>query len=214
MLKDGDNKKFGCSGCFGCLGIILLIILLFSACSAIFGNSDDESEDTTPKTEENSKKEEDTSSEEDKTSTSDDDTKNNTSDDTVAKEVEHTPVDDSITKEDEHTPPDDTVYGKLTQPHAGKNPIVIGDFIYILGDHGEISQIEEDFSKFPTDKNLDKNLLNAHARDLMAKDAELVSNISDSEQKYHSNSINKDYYVSLTFNERGNVSSLIVSSFK
>ncbi|MTV22679.1 hypothetical protein [Staphylococcus delphini] len=197
-----ENSSSGCSGCFGCFGIVLLIILLFSGCSALFGNSnEDNSEDTNPKTEANSKKDEKTSIKEEKES-SKEDVKN-----------DNTKVNSTVEKY-EVTPEDDTVYGKLTAPHDNNQVVVVDDMTYILGDNDEILQAEKGFSKLPLDKHLDKNLLNEHAKDYMAKDAEFVSNISDTEQKYHSKSLNKDYYVTLVLNEHDNVNRLIVSSIK
>ncbi|NBK47122.1 hypothetical protein EON06_05025 [Staphylococcus delphini] len=200
--SSGCSGCFGCLGCFGCFGIVLLIILLFSGCSALFGNSDeDNSEDTNPKTEANSKKDEKTSIKEEKESAKED-VKN-----------DNTKVNSTVEK-NEVTPEDDTVYGKLTAPHDNNQVVVVDDMTYILGDNDEILQAVKGFSKLPLDKNLDKNLLNEHAKDYMAKDAEFVSNISDTEQKYHSKSLNKDYYVTLVLNEHGNVNRLIVSSIK
>lgn len=111
-------------------------------------------------------------------------------------------------------PEDNTVYGKLTKKHSNSNTAVIDDMTYVLGDNDEILQAEKDFSDLPLDKNKDKNFLNEHAKDLMAKDAEFVSNISDTEQKYHSKSLNKDYYVTFSLADDGKVRNLIVSSFK
>lgn len=200
--SSGCSGCFGCLGCFGCFGIVLLIILLFSGCSALFGNSDeDNSEDTNPKTEANSKKDEKTSIKEEKESAKED-VKN-----------DNTKVNSTVEK-NEVTPEDDTVYGKLTAPHNNNQVVVVDDMTYILGDNDEILQAEKGFSKLPLDKNLDKNLLNEYAKDYMAKDAEFVSNISDTEQKYHSKSLNNDYYVTLVLNEHGNVNRLIVSSIK
>ncbi len=85
---------------------------------------------------------------------------------------------------------------------------------YVLSDKDKILQAEKDFSNLPLDKNTDKNFLNEHAKDLMAKDTEFVSNKSDTEQKYHSKSLNKDYYVTLSLTDEGKVKSLIVSSFE
>ncbi|PCF49711.1 heterocycloanthracin/sonorensin family bacteriocin [Staphylococcus delphini] len=200
--SSGCSGCFGCLGCFGCFGIVLLIILLFSGCSALFGNSDeDNSEDTNPKTEVNSKKDEKTSIKEEKESAKED-VKN-----------DNTKVNSTVEK-NEVTSEDDTVYGKLTAPHDNKQVVVVDNMTYILGDNDEILQAEKGFSKLPLDKNLDKNLLNEHAKDYMAKDAEFVSNISDTEQKYHSKSLNKDYYVTLVLNEHGKVNRLVVSSVK
>ncbi|UXS36009.1 hypothetical protein [Staphylococcus delphini] len=197
-----ENSSSGCSGCFGCFSIVLLIILLFSGCSALFGNSDeDNSEDTNPKTEANSKKDEKTSIKKEKESAKED-VKN-----------DNTKVNSTVEK-NEVTPEDNTVYGKLTAPHDNNQVVVVDNMTYILGDNDEILQAEKGFSKLPLDKNLDKNLLNEHAKDYMAKDAEFVSNISDTEQKYHSKSLYKDYYVTLVLNEHGNVNRLIVSSIK
>ncbi|HGH5561136.1 hypothetical protein [Staphylococcus pseudintermedius] len=113
------------------------------------------------------------------------------------------------------TPEDDTVYGKLTAPHDNNKMVVVVDGItYVIGDNDEILRAEKSFSKLPLDKNLDKSFLNEHAKDLMAKDAEFVSNLSDTEQKYHSKSLNKDYYVTLVLNEFGKVNGLIVSSIQ
>ncbi|MDP4447471.1 hypothetical protein [Staphylococcus hyicus] len=111
-------------------------------------------------------------------------------------------------------PEDNTVYGKLTKKHQNNSVAVIEDVTYTLGENDKILQAEKDFSDLPLDKNTDKNFLNEHAKDLMAKDAEFVSNTSDTEQKYHSKSLNKDYYVTLTLDDNGKVRSLIVSSFK
>ncbi|EGQ2730481.1 hypothetical protein [Staphylococcus pseudintermedius] len=203
MLIRKDENRSGCSGCFGCFGIVLLIILLFSGCSAIFGNSDeDDTEDTSPKTEDNSKKESETSDKEEKTSA-----KENVENDNTKT--------DSTVEKNEVTPEDDTVYGKLTAPHDNNKMVVVVDGItYVIGDNDEILRAEKSFSKLPLDKNLDKSFLNEHAKDLMAKDAEFVSNLSDTEQRYHSKSLNKDYYVTLVLNEFGKVNGLIVSSIQ
>lgn len=189
---EGNQKKKennnGCSGCLGCFGIIFLILLLIGGCSAIF--TDDNSNDDTDKiTEERSKPKE-------------------------AVDKGNSEVQKKSKKKDKETPSNNTVYGKLTKKHNNTNPVVIGDMTYILGDDDEILQAEKDFSNLPLDKNTDKNFLNEHAKDLMTKDAELVSNKSDTEQKYHSKSLNKDYYVTLSLTDDGNVRSLIVSSFE
>ncbi|PCF75651.1 hypothetical protein B4W72_02235 [Staphylococcus delphini] len=216
MSKRKENSCSGCSGCFGCFscfgcfGIVLLIILLFSGCSALFGNSDeDNSEDTNPKTEANSKKDEKTSIKEDE-KTSIKEEKESAKEDV---KNDNTKVNSTVEK-NEVTPEDDTVYGKLTAPHDNNQVVVVDGMTYILGDNDEILQAEKGFSKLPLDKNLDKNLLNEHAKDYMAKDAEFVSNISDTEQKYHSKLLNKDYYVTLVLNEHGKVNRLVVSSVK
>lgn len=120
----------------------------------------------------------------------------------------------SETKKKKITPEDNTVYGKLTRKHNDNNPVVIEDMTYVLSDKDKILQAEKDFSNLPLDKNTDKNFLNEHAKDLMAKDTEFVSNKSDTEQKYHSKSLNKDYYVTLSLTDEGKVKSLIVSSFE
>ncbi|EOW3694004.1 hypothetical protein ACOW2U_001511 [Staphylococcus pseudintermedius] len=112
------------------------------------------------------------------------------------------------------SPEDNTVYGKLTKKHDDNSVVVIDDMTYILGDNDEILQAEKDFSDLPLDQNTDKNFLNEHAKDLMAKDVEFVSNKSDTEQKYHSKSLDKDYYVTFSLNDDGNVRSVIVSSFE
>ncbi|MCE5711980.1 hypothetical protein JL837_01895 [Staphylococcus pseudintermedius] len=201
MLIRKDENRSGCSGCFGCFGIVLLIILLFSGCSAIFGNSDeDDTEDTSPKTEDNSKKESETSDKEETTSSKEENTENDNS---------KTDLNDG---EINTTPEDDTVYGKLSQPHGNNKIVNVDDTLYILNDNDEILQAEKSFSKLPLDKNLDKNLLNEHIKDYMAKDAEFVSNLTDTKQKYHSKSLNKDYYVQLVLDEHGNVNRLIISS--
>ncbi|HHD6773830.1 TPA: hypothetical protein ACOT7X_002580 [Staphylococcus aureus] len=122
--------------------------------------------------------------------------------------------DKNTDKKNIKTPDDNTVYGKLTKKHEDSNVVTVDDITYILGDNSKILQAEKEFSNLPLDKNTDKNFLNEHAKDLMTKDAELVSNISDTEQKYHSKSLNKDYYVTVTLNEERKVKSLIVSSFK
>ncbi|PCF83374.1 hypothetical protein [Staphylococcus delphini] len=189
--KKEDNKK----GRLGCLGIIVLIILVFGGCSALFGNDEDKQKNDAEKqtqkaTDEQSKKQDDKKTQqkekkEDKTS--------------EAKKVRAE---------------SGTVYGKLTKKHDDNSVVVIDDMTYILGDNDEILQAEKDFSDLPLDKNTDKNFLNEHAKDLMAKDAEFVSNKSDTEQKYHSKSLNKDYYVTLSLSDDGNVRSLIVSSFE
>ncbi|HAR6230940.1 TPA: hypothetical protein I1723_000551 [Staphylococcus pseudintermedius] len=200
MLIRKDENRSGCSGCFGCFGIVLLIILLFSGCSAIFGNSDeDDTEDTSPKTEDNSKKESETSDKEEKTSAKENAENDNTKTDSTDGEINTTPE-------------DDTVYGKLSQPHGNNKIVNVDDTLYILNDNDEILQAEKCFSKLPLDKNLDKNLLNEHIKDYMAKDAEFVSNLTDTKQKYHSKSLNKDYYVQLVLDEHGNVNRLIISS--
>ncbi|MCE5687343.1 hypothetical protein JL786_00960 [Staphylococcus pseudintermedius] len=201
MLIRKDENRSGCSGCFGCFGIVLLIILLFSGCSAIFGNSDeDDTEDTSPKTEDNSKKESETSDKEETTSSKEENTENDNS------------KTDLTDGEINTTPEDDTVYGKLSQPHGNNKIVNVDDTLYILNDNDEILQAEKSFSKLPLDKNLDKNLLNEHIKDYMAKDAEFVSNLTDTKQKYHSKSLNKDYYVQLFLDEHGNVNRLIISS--
>ncbi|EHV5274715.1 hypothetical protein K0T78_000751 [Staphylococcus pseudintermedius] len=201
MLIRKDENRSGCSGCFGCFGIVLLIILLFSGCSAIFGNSDeDDTEDTSPKTEDNSKKESETSYKEETTSSKEENTENDNS------------KTDLTDGEINTTPEDDTVYGKLSQPHGNNKIVNVDDTLYILNDNDEILQAEKSFSKLPLDKNLDKNLLNEHIKDYMAKDAEFVSNLTDTKQKYHSKSLNKDYYVQLVLDEHGNVNRLIISS--
>ncbi|EGQ3474760.1 hypothetical protein IS850_000652 [Staphylococcus pseudintermedius] len=198
MLIRKDENRSGCSGCFG---IVLLIILLFSGCSAIFGNSDeDDTEDTSPKTEDNSKKESETSDKEETTSSKEENTENDNS------------KTDLTDGEINTTPEDDTVYGKLSQPHGNNKIVNVDDTLYILNDNDEILQAEKSFSKLPLDKNLDKNLLNEHIKDYMAKDAEFVSNLTDTKQKYHSKSLNKDYYVQLVLDEHGNVNRLIISS--
>ncbi|ELD8115245.1 hypothetical protein QJK06_000286 [Staphylococcus pseudintermedius] len=46
--------------------------------------------------------------------------------------------------------------------------VVVDDMTYILGDDDKILQAEKDFSDLPLDQNTDKNLLNEHAKDLMA----------------------------------------------
>lgn len=117
-------------------------------------------------------------------------------------------------KKEKTAPKDNTVYGKLTKKHNDNTTVVIDDMTYVLGDNDIILQAEKDFSDLPLDQNTDKNFLNEHAKDLMAKDAELVSNKSETEQKYHSKSLNKDYYVTLSINDEGKVKSLIVSSFE
>ncbi|WP_086427874.1 hypothetical protein [Staphylococcus cornubiensis] len=206
MLTKENEKKSGCSGCFGCLGIVLLIILLFSGCSAFFGDSHKDKDHESPKTEEKSKKEEKSPSKEEKENT----------------EIDNSKADLTVEKVN-IAPEDDTVYGKLSQPHNNNNSVVVVDDVtyvlvvvddvtYVLGENDEILQAEKSFSKLPLDKNLDKNFLNEHAKDYMAKDAEFVSNITDTEQKYHSKSLNKDYFVTLVLNEHGNVNQLIVSS--
>ncbi|MRI05059.1 hypothetical protein GB868_02960 [Staphylococcus pseudintermedius] len=213
MLMRKDENRSGCSGCFGCFGIVLVIILLFSGCSAIFGNSDEnDTEDTSPKTEDNSKKESETSDKEEKTSAKE-------KEETTSSKEENTESDNSKTDltdgEVNMTPEDGTVYGKLSKPHDDNKMVVVVDgMTYVLGENDEILQAEKSFSKLPLDKNLDKSLLNEHAKDLMAKDVEFVSNLSDTEQKYHSKSLNKDYYVTLVLNEYGKVNRLIVSSIQ
>lgn len=106
------------------------------------------------------------------------------------------------------------MYGKLTKKHNDSSMVVVDDMTYILGDDDKILQAEKDFSDLPLDQNTDKNLLNEHAKDLMAKDVEFVSNKSDMEQKYHSKSLNKDYYITFSINDEGKVTKIIVSSFK
>ncbi len=189
--KKEDNKK----GCLGCLGIIVLIILVFGGCSALFGNDEDKQKNDAEKqtqkaTDEQSKKQDDKK--------------------TQQKEKKE----DKTSETKKVRPEDDTVYGKLTKKHDDNSVVVIDDMTYILGDNDEILQAEKDFSNLPLDKNTDKNFLNEHAKDLMVKDAEFVSNKSDTEQKYHSESLNKDYYVTLSLTDDGNVRSLIVSSFE
>ncbi|MCO4346648.1 hypothetical protein MTQ93_11410 [Staphylococcus agnetis] len=112
------------------------------------------------------------------------------------------------------SPKNNTVYGKLTKKHDDNGVVVIDDTTYTLGEDDKILQAEIDFSDLPLDKNIDKNFLNEHAKDLMAKDAEFVSNESDTEQKYHSKSLGKDYYVTFSLNDEGKATTLIVSSFK
>ncbi|EKI4610879.1 hypothetical protein PCV59_001068 [Staphylococcus pseudintermedius] len=112
------------------------------------------------------------------------------------------------------SPEDNTVYGKLTKKHKDSSMVVVDDMTYILGDNDEILQAEKDFSDLPLDQNTDKKFLNEHAKDLMAKDAEFVSNKSETEQKYHSKSLKKDYYVTFSLNDEGKVISIIVSSFE
>ncbi|QHW36869.1 hypothetical protein GZH82_05790 [Staphylococcus ursi] len=92
--------------------------------------------------------------------------------------------------------------------------VVINGTTYLLGDTDNILQAEKSFGKFPVDRNIDKEFLNQHARDYMADDAEFVSNISDIKQKYHSKSLNKDYYVSYVLGDKGQVLSVIISSLK
>ncbi|AKS69640.1 hypothetical protein RN70_09075 [Staphylococcus schleiferi] len=191
--KKDENKK----GCLGCLGIIVLIILVFGGCSALFGNDEDkqksDTETQTQKaTDEQSKKQ----------------------DEKKTQQKEKKEAKTSETKKKKITPEDNTVYGKLTRKHNDNNPVVIEDMTYVLSDKDKILQAEKDFSNLPLDKNTDKNFLNEHAKDLMAKDAEFVSNKSDTEQKYHSESLNKDYYVTLSLTDKGKVKSLIVSSFE
>lgn len=190
--KKDENKK----GCLGCLGIIVLIILVFGGCNALFGNDEDKQKNDAEKqtqktTEEQSIKQDDK---------------------TQQKEKKESKT--SETKKEKVRPEDNTVYGKLTKKHNNNNPVVIDDMTYILGDNDDILQAEKDFSNLPLNKNTDKNFLNEHAKDLMAKDAEFVSNKSDTEQKYHSESLNKDYYVTLSLTDKGKVKSLIVSSFE
>lgn len=190
--KKEDNKK----GCLGCLGIIVLIFLVFGGCNALFGNDEgkqknDAEKQTQKATEEQSTKQDDK---------------------TQQKEKKESKT--SETKQEKVRPEDNTVYGKLTKKHNNNNPVVIDDMTYILGDNDDILQAEKDFSNLPLDKNTDKDFLNEHAKDLMAKDAEFVSNKSDTEQKYHSESLNKDYYVTLSLTDDGNVRSLIVSSYE
>lgn len=112
------------------------------------------------------------------------------------------------------SPENNTAYGKLTKKHNDSSMVVVDDMTYILGDDDKILQAEKDFSDLPLDQNTDKNLLNEHAKDLMAKDVEFVSNKSDMEQKYHSKSLNKDYYITFSINDEGKVTKIIVSSFK
>ncbi|TJY14113.1 hypothetical protein [Staphylococcus chromogenes] len=190
QTKD-ENKK----GCLGCLGIILLIILVFGGCSALFGNDEDKQKKDTEKqmqkaTDEQSKKQDE------------------------KKTQEKEKQEDKTSETKKVRPEDNTVYGKLTKKHNNNNPVVIDDMTYILGDNDDILQAEKDFSNLPLNKNTDKNFLNEHAKDLMAKDAEFVSNKSDTEQKYHSESLNKDYYVTLSLTDDGKVRSIIVSSFE
>lgn len=163
-----------------------------------------------PKNWRQSKKESETSNKEENTSDKEKEEK------TLSKEEntenDNTKADLTVDKNEVNLE-DDTVYGKLSAPHDNNKMVVVVDGItYVLGDDDEILRAEKSFSKLPLDKNLDKSFLNEHAKDLMAKDAEFVSNLSDTEQKYHSKSLNKDYYVTLVFNEYGKVNRLIVSS--
>lgn len=190
--KKDENKK----GCLGCLGIIVLIILVFGGCNALFGNDEDKQKNDAEK--QTQKTTEEQSIEQD--------------DKTQQKEKKESKT--SETKKEKVRPEDNTVYGKLTRKHNDNNPVVIEDMTYVLSDKDKILQAEKDFSNLPLDKNTDKNFLNEHAKDLMAKDAEFVSNKSDTEQKYHSESLNKDYYVTLSLTDKGKVKSLIVSSFE
>lgn len=189
--KKDENKK----GCLGCLGIIVLIILVFGGCSALFGNDEDKQKNDAEKqtqkaTDEQSKKQDD------------------------KKKATKRKKEDKTSEAKKVRPKDDTVYGKLTKKHDDNSVVVIDDMTYILGDDDEILQSEKSFSDLPIDPNIDRNFLNEHAKDLMADDAKFMTNKTDTEQIYHSPSLNKDYYVTFSLDEEGNVIKLIVSSFE
>ncbi|MDO5374965.1 MAG: hypothetical protein Q4F01_02050 [Staphylococcus rostri] len=110
---------------------------------------------------------------------------------------------------------DNKVYGKLTNgKEKSSSPVTIDDVTYILGNNNKILQAEKDFSNVPLDKEMDKNHLNEHIKELMSDDAKFVSDESDNEQKYHSEKLNKDYFVTYSLNDDGKVTSIIVSSFQ
>jgi FtsZ-interacting cell division protein ZipA len=114
------------------------------------------------------------------------------------------------------TASENKVYGKLNDSKSnGQNPYYDKEdkTTYTLGENKVILQVDKDFSDLPLDTKLDSNLLKQHAQDYMEYDAELIQKTNSNEFKYYSKNLNKNYSVLYSLNAKGQVISLIISSF-
>lgn len=112
---------------------------------------------------------------------------------------------------------ENTLYGKLTDKDAKINGgIAINkkrSVTYLLGDNKKILQVEKDFDTLPLNKELDHELIKEHTKDYMNDDVE-ITNDEENSKTYHSKKLDKDYYVTYSLNEKGEIVRIIVSSFK
>ena len=110
-----------------------------------------------------------------------------------------------------------TVYGKMTDKDAKYNGTIAinkkDSIRYIVDENMKILQVEKDFNDIPLDKNLDHEHIKEHATDFMNDDAK-VTHEEENSKTYHSEKLGKDYYVTYSLNEKGEIITIIVSKFK
>ncbi|MBC9873659.1 hypothetical protein [Macrococcoides bohemicum] len=185
-------------GCLGCLGAWFLISILVGGCSALF--TKDESVDDELKKYE---KELATTEEEKK------------EDEKLDKEIEK-----QLKELDKKAVgSDNKVFGAFNDLSAE----IVSDGVYYdkknkiryLHDNDYIYWIEKGFdTKLGINASMDKEFIIDHAKDYMESDAIKTTDLSDHEFVFHSNKINKDYYVTISITDNNIVDRVIITSIK
>lgn len=88
------------------------------------------------------------------------------------------------------------------------------DVTFVLGNHDRILQVKKDLSDMPINKQQEEKKLEGYAKAYMEDDAKLKKVRSETQKVYYSKKINREYFVTYQLDTNGNVTEILISSYK
>ncbi|MCO4339553.1 hypothetical protein MTR10_10355 [Staphylococcus agnetis] len=88
------------------------------------------------------------------------------------------------------------------------------DVTFVLGNHDRILQVKKDLSDMPINKQQEEKKLEGYAKAYMEDDTKLKKVKSETQKVYYSEKINREYFVTYQLDTNGNVTEILISSYK